>query len=188
MEVGMMKQKKLIFFMLVVIFFGLPTMLSAVTAAQNPEISIKSFNSTLVNKKTIGTREFRYFDLFVVIQNTGSGPSDELFVELADPELNTTIKFSTTPAGGTSNFTLQPAEMKTLYIDNWPTSMQGDLSMNISYQPNDPQQTHYSYNSGYTVYTIPGEAKKKSSTPGFELIIGVVAIGLLLVIQRNRKK
>jgi hypothetical protein len=183
----MMKQKKLITLILGMICFSLPMLLATICSAQEVSISIVDFTSELVGQTQAGNRQARTYKFILVLRNDGTAVSDDMIARFSDPELNTTLSFFTSPTGNITNFTIKPGESKALYSNTWPTMIQEGFSINVTYEPSNLQTTHSSANSGYKVYDFEGVSKPKTSTPGFEIVIVLLAIVVLLFLRKIRK-
>jgi hypothetical protein len=182
----MMKQTKIFLLTMILFYLSLSSLFPMMSHAQNAGVSITSVNAVLLQTKTLGNREIHYYKLIVILHNYGSAPSDQISVKFYDPEYNA----STTPPMVLSpaNYSLLPDENKVFNFSEWPTSLTGDVPLNISFSPTTQNAQVNPYNTGYYLYTLHiGGGKTTSSTPGFEFVVFLIAFALLIV-WRNRNK
>jgi hypothetical protein len=182
----MMNHKKRYLLTLLLICLSLSSLLSTLCCAQEAKISITSANAVLLQNRTVGNREVHYYKIIVILHNSGGTKSDEISVKFYDPEYNAT----TTPplVLSPANYSLMPGESKAFDFSEWPTPLSGDVPLNISFSPSSPSVPTTQYNSGYYLYTLHiGSTNKKTSTPGFELAVLLIAIALLLAFRKRDK-
>jgi hypothetical protein len=71
-------------------------------------------------------------------------------------------------------------------ISEWPTPLTGDIPLNLSFSPSSPTVLSDDTNSGYYLYTLHiGGATQKPSTPGFEVVIILAAILVILAFRKR---
>jgi hypothetical protein len=169
-----MKFRIIYFLVIGALLLGIYLMVTTISTAEQADISIIDFQYELISQKTIGTTEIRTFKLSVTLHNSGDNISDNITVKFRDVELQTNITFSP------ESTTLESGESKTFIHEEWPTAYQGDVPINISYVPSLPHVPQESYNSGYQVFTIPGDAGGTQATPSFEAALVLLSIALLL--------
>jgi len=132
----------------------------------------------------VGTTTIREYRITAIVHNTGDTNSVNITVRLKDPQpgLNASLIFQ--PA----DYSLKPNEEKTFVFENWPTSLSGDIPLNISFQPSSPNVLVTPFNSDSYIYTLRiGNGTTKPSTPGFEVLIVLLAILALLFTKQIRK-
>lgn len=171
---------------MILFYLTLLSLFPVVCHAQNTGLSITSVNAVLIQTKTLANREIHYYKLVVVLHNYGSVPTDQISVKFYDPEYNA----STTPPMilSPANYSLQPGESKIFNFSEWPTPLTGDVPLNISFSPTTQNVQVNSYNSGHYHYTLHiGGGKTTSSTPGFELVIFLIAFALLILWRKRSK-
>ena len=181
-----MNQKKVIILILGVLCFCLPILLSSICNAQAVSLSIVDFNSQLKSQTTVGGSQKRTYQFVLILRNNGSTASEDMQAQFSDPELGGNLSFFTAHDGNFSNFSINPGETKMIYSREWPTMMQGAISINVSYGPISPQSKLTPFNSGYRIYTIQGDTTTKKSTPGFELAFLFIAL-ILFIVKRKIK-
>jgi len=180
-----MKVKTILIYIL--LFFSLSSFLflSPFCSANQAGISIKDIAVQLVQTRPpIGTTIIREYRITAILYNTGDTNSVNITVKLKDPQpgLNATLIFQ--PEG----YSLKPNEEKTFVFENWPTSLSGDVPLNISFRPTSPNVLETSYNSNFSVYTLQiGDSKTTTSTPGFEVLVVLIAILAFLVTKQIKK-
>ena len=138
----------------------------------------------LLKTRTVGNREIHYYKIMVTLHNSGSSKTVGLSVKFYDPEYNA----STTPplVLSPANYSLSPGEDKIFNISEWPTPLIGDVPLNISFSPSSPTVLSDDTNSGYYLYTLHiGGAAQKPSTPGFEVVIILAAILVILAFRKR---
>jgi hypothetical protein len=155
------------------------------TAAQQANVSIKDVTVQLTQTRPpVGTTTIREYKITAILHNTGDTESVNITVKLKDPQpgLNASLIFQP------NSYSLKPNEEKTFVFENWPTSLSGDIPLNISFRPSSPNVLETQYNSDSYIYTLHiGNATKKTSTPGFEVLIVLIAILALLFTKQIRK-
>ena len=181
-----MKLRRSIIPILSIIFLSVIQILVPICTAQEAIITIKNVNVQLIETRgPIGNRTIYIYNISAVLQNSGDVISDEITVYLHDPEYNTTIpSIKLTP----SNISLNPGEMKVFSLNRWPTTLSGDIPINISFRPSAPDVLETDNNHGYYVYTLHiGDGDTTSSTPGFEVLIVLLALCVLLLKKHMKK-
>lgn len=154
--------------------------LTTSSLGQQQYVTITDFRYQLSKTDQIGNLEARYFTFWVTFSNTGDAPSNNITAYLEDPD----------PTMGLleiGRFALASTENITITYQNWPTTLTGDLPINISYDPTKPEVESTQYNSGKKSYKISSGNKNSSDTPGFEIGLLLLAIGIIFFIQRKRK-
>ena len=181
-----MKKIKLFFLTMVFFCLCLSSLFPMISSGKEAGVSITSVNAVLLQSRMLGTREIHSYRLLVVLRNSGSSPSDQISVQFNDPEYNA----STTPPLVLSpeNYSLSPGETKVFNFSEWPTSLTGDVPLNISFAPTT-QNVHVSpTNTGYYIYTLHiGGGKTTSSTPGFEVLVILCAVCVLMMWRKRHK-
>jgi hypothetical protein len=148
--------------------------------AQNPNLSITDVKHQLLSTKTIGARQAHYFAFFITFSNTGDVETDNITVYFNDPELNARLEIG--------SFTLTPNQNITLVYDEWPTTLLGETTINITYSPTEQGVEHTSYNTGTKAYTFTiGALPDNNQTPGFEIIIFLLSLITFILVLEKRK-
>lgn len=180
-----MKVKPILIYVLLVVNLSIFLLLSSFCTAQHADVSIKDVTVQLTQTRPpIGTTTIREYTITAILQNTGDSESVNITVKLKDPQpgLNATLIFQP------KNSSLKPDEEKTFVFENWPTSLSGDIALNISFQPSSPDVLLTEFNSGYYISTLHiGDGIKTTSTPGFEVLVVLIAILAFLYIKQMRK-
>lgn len=183
-----MKSKRLLWFVVGILCVCLFINFEPVSCAQQgSSLSIKTVSVQLVEtREPVGNRTIHVYNIMAVLHNSGTVKSDQITVYFYDPEYNktTTPPLKLTP----SNLSLNANEDETFVLQNWPTTLTGEVPINISFQPTDPNVVLNQYNSGSYVYILSiGNTKKSTSTPGFEVAFVLVALLILLLMKQGRK-
>jgi hypothetical protein len=182
-----MKKKKLFLLTLILFCLSLSSLISTVCCAQEAGVLITSVNTKLMKTITVGNNSIRYYNITVILHNSGSTKSDELSVKFYDPQFNATTAPLILKSLNSSNYSIPPGENKIFYSD-WPTPLSGDVILNITFSPKSPGVQTNKYNSGYYLYTLHiGSPQTKKSTPGFELAVLLVAIIILFGWRKSKK-
>jgi PGF-CTERM protein len=180
-----MKVKPILIYVLLVVTLSTFLFLSPFCSAQHANVSIKDVTVQLTQTRPpIGTTTIREYTITAILQNTGDSESVNITVKLKDPQpgLNATLIFQP------KNSSLKPNEEKTFLFENWPTSLSSDIALNISFQPSSPDVLLTEFNSGFYIYTLHiGDGTKTTSTPGFEVLVVLIAILAFLFIKQIRK-
>lgn len=119
------------------------------------------------------------YKINVKIKNNGDRQSEETVVRLTDEDdvsLSKTLKID---AGETENI-----------LFNWSAISNKDQNIEISFFPSNKDKAHTNYNSGSTTFTIiigDSDGVAGTSTPGFELILTVLAV-IIVIFYSNKKK
>jgi hypothetical protein len=182
-----MKSKKLLWLIIGILCAYLFVNFEPVSCAQQESsLFIKTVSAQLVEtREPVGNRTIHVYNIMAVIHNSGTVKSDQITVYFYDPEYN---KSTTPPLKlAPSNLSLNPNEDETFVLQNWPTTLTGEIPINISFRPSDPNVVLNQYNSGSYVYMLSiGNTKKSTSTPGFEIAIVLVAL-LLFLLRKQRR-
>jgi uncharacterized protein YxeA len=180
-----MKLKTIVIYLLLFVNLSLFLFLNPLCTAQQANISIKDVTVQLTQTRPpVGTTTIREYRITAIVHNTGDTNSVNITVKLKDPQpgLNASLIFQP------EDYSLKPNEEKTFVFENWPTSLSGDIPLNISFQPSSPNVLVTQYNSDSFIYTLRiGNDTAKPSTPGFEVMIVLIAILALLFIKQKRK-
>lgn len=158
---------------------------SSVANAQ-PGVQIKSVSMQLKETRPpVGAKEIHVYDITVVLYNDDTVMSDNITVVFHDPEFNTTMPpMKLSPP----NATISPKETKIFSLSDWPTTLSGKILINISFTPSSPTTVTNTKNTGYYLYTLTiPTTKKTTSTPGFEILIFLGALAVLLLRRKAKK-
>jgi len=153
--------------------------------AQQANVYIKDVTVQLTQTRPpIGTKTIREYRITAILYNTGDAKSVNITVKLKDPQpgLNATLIFQP------EDYALKPNEEKTFVFENWPTSLSGDIALNISFKPSSPNVLLTEDNSGSYIYSLHiGDDSTTTSTPGFEVLIVLIAILAFLFTKQIKK-
>ena len=159
----------------------LTNLLSPTTTAQNPNITISEIKHQLINTETIGARLAHYFTFWITFTNTGDIASNNITAYLEDPELNARLEIN--------SFTLQPHQNITLIYEEWPTTLLGQTTINITYNPTEADVEQTQYNTGKKPYTFQiGSPTNTEETPGFHLMTFVISLLIFIIFKRKIRK
>ena len=148
--------------------------------AQTENIQITDIKHQLIDTTQIGTRTAHYYSFFITFSNTGDKKSSNITVFLEDPELNARLEVV--------SFELQPDQNKTFIYENWPTTLLGQVTINVTYQPSDLGIPQTKSNTGIQAYTfLIGTDQNTNETPGFQFLWLIIAILFILNIFRRSK-
>lgn len=180
-----MKSKRV--FVRIVLLLNLTLMLffGTICEAQLAGISIENVTVQLIQTRPpVGNKIIREYRITAVLRNTGDSESPQITVEFKEPEPGLNNSLILQP----KNYSMQPNEEKTFVFTNWPTTLSGDIPINISFKPTSSDVIVTPYNSGYYIYTLHIEnSNPKTSTPGFEVLLVFMAI-LTLMLRKKIKK
>jgi hypothetical protein len=180
-----MKSKTMLIYILLFVNLSSFLLLGSFCSANQTHVSIKDVTVQLLQTRPpIGTTTIREYRITAILHNTGDTKSVNITVKLKDPQpgLNATLIFKP------EDYSLKPNEEKTFVFENWPTSLSGDIPLNISFQPSSPNVLLTEDNSGSYIYTLHnGGNTTKTSTPGFEVLGVLIAILALLFTKQIRK-
>lgn len=181
-----MKKYTIIGLIVILLYLSVSSLFMIVTSAPQSQVSITNVNAILLESRTVGNREIRTYKIIALLHNSGSTPSERFSVKFRDPEFNATI---TPPIIlSPSNISLQPGESKMFNLSEWPTPLTGDVVLNISFSPTSVNVPVNQYNSGYYLYTLHiGPSGKKTSTPGFEVAVLLIAIAVFVFLKKRNK-
>ena len=158
--------------------------LSCMPASASTGLQIKSVSMQLKETRPpIGNKEIRVYDIAVVLYNNDSSISDTICVFFRDPEPGLNSSMQLEPL----NATLGSKETKTFTFSDWPTTLSGNFLINFSFRPSSHFTNVTVKNTGYYRYsfTIP-TTKNTTSTPGFELLIVLSALAVLLLLRKTK--
>ena len=136
---------------------------------------------TLTQEVTKGEKIIGWvYQIDIKIQNVGDITSKETIVNLSDEEgfiLQNITTFS-------------PGETKTISF-TWSTISSYDQTIRVKYFPLDLSVNNDQYNSGSTSFKMLIGGKDEvpaASTPGFEVIVFITAIAVVLFLINKKKK
>jgi PGF-CTERM protein len=177
-----MKLKTMLIYILLFVSLSSFLFLSPFCSANQADVSFKDVTVQLIQTRPpIGTTTIREYRITAILYNTGDTKSVNITVKLKDPQpgLNATLIFQP------EDYSFKPNEEKTFVFENWPTSLSGDIALNISFQPTSPNVLLTEYNSGSYIYTLHiRDDTKTTSTPGFEVLVVLIAILAFLFIKQ----
>lgn len=180
-----MELKRLIFVIMGMIFVSVLLLLEPICTAQHAIVTIQNVDVQLVEtRKIMENRTITIYNISAVLHNSGDLKSDEISVFFYDPGyINTTLpSIRLTPF----NLSLDPGETKIFSLLKWPTTLSGDVPINISFKPSSANIVETEYNHGYYIYSLHiGNDDTTTSTPGFEILIVFLAILVLFVWKKN---
>jgi hypothetical protein len=152
-------------------------------SAQGTGLEIQSVNAQLLKTRSpVGTTVIHEYQIIAVLYNNDTATSENITVKFLDPEVNNTLNLFPL------NATLGPKETKVFTSATWPTALSGPITLNVSFAPRSLEVVLTPKNSGYYHYTlnIPS-TQKKTSTPGFEIVLVLCAVALFLLLQRKKQ-
>ena len=132
-------------------------------------------NKVIKNNRVIG----RTYIIDVTFYNSGDARSEELVVNLTDEE-----GFSLE-----NIIFLNPGETKIISF-TWSTIINRDQRVTVNFFPLNLDVDRTQYNSGSKVFTIKigdGSNLPATSTPGFELIVMIIAIIVFMFFQKKKE-
>ncbi len=180
-----MKCKTILTYLLLLVNLTVFLFFSPLCTAQDANIIFKDVAVQLTQTRPpVGTTTIREYRITAVLHNTGDRDSVNITIKLRDPQpgLNATLIFQP------ESYSLGPNEEKTFVFENWPTSLSGDVLLNISFKPTSPNVLETESNSGFYLYTLHiGTDTPKTSTPGFEVLAVLIAILAFLFTKQMRK-
>jgi hypothetical protein len=142
------------------------------------EISIDTDHTSyeLVSTEKIGQQTIAYYKISITLQNTGDVRSNDITLNVVDD-------------GGfpfLENYTFNPGESKTFIMNNWPLEGLGAHNLTINFFPTNESRMN-PHNHGTMTYVVSGNSPSDgSSTPGFELIVVLVAVLLAIFLYRKK--
>jgi len=173
-----MKHKIIYFLVALLICGSVQYTCTTIGSAQAQLSLLDTFTYQLVKNETIGNLNVRTYTFSVNIHNSGDQTSDLIEVKFEEPEIGGFITLG--------NGTIAPGENQTFLLEEWPTVIIGDVTMNFSFNPVNPDTLPTEFNSGKKTFIIPALETNVTETPGFELVFVVIAI--LVVLLRNTRK
>jgi PGF-CTERM protein len=182
-----MKSKRTLVLFMLFVSISFVMLLGPVCNAQHAVVSIKDVTVQLLKiRPPVGGTTIREYKISAIIQNTGNIPSDNITVKFREPQPGISGNLTMQPG----SYSLQPHEETTFVFENWPTTLTGDIPLNISFEPSSPNVLLTSDNSGFYLYTLHIEnntTPTTPSTPGFEVLIVLVALLALLGLKQKKK-
>ena len=120
------------------------------------------------NNEIIG----KTYEINVTLVNSGLETTDEITVNLTDEE-----HFSLS-----RKIFLNPNETEIVSF-NWSTLLIKDQQIKISYYPTNPDTNWNQYNSGSKIFTVlitDEKDTKATSTPGFEMVLVITSMLIII--------
>jgi len=158
--------------------------LSCMLVSASTGLQIKNVSTQLKETRPpVGNKEIHVYDIVVLVYNDDENASDTISVFFRDPEPGLNSSMQLVPL----NATLGPKESKTFTFSDWPTTLSGTILINFSFSPSSHVTIPTVKNTGYYLYsfTIP-TTKNTTSTPGFELLIVIGALAVLLLLRKTK--
>jgi hypothetical protein len=158
--------------------------LSNLPASASAGLRIKNVSMQLKETRPpVGNKEIHIYDITVLLFNDDENTSDAISVFFQDPEPGLNSSMHLLPL----NATLGPQELKTFTFSDWPTTLSGTFMVNFSFRPSSHGTIPTVKNTGYYLYsfTIP-TTKNKPSAPGFELLVVLGSLAVLLLLRKRK--
>lgn len=138
------------------------------------EPTYRLIKDIIKNNETIG----KIYEINVTLVNSGFSGSDELTVNLTDEEHFSLSK----------KIILNPGETKVVSF-TWSTLLIKNQQIIISFYPSNPDIDWNQYNSGskaFTLYITDEKDIKATSTPGFEIVLVIIAVFIIIFLLEKR--
>jgi hypothetical protein len=167
---------------LIIIFLTFSTHLGMVinlssAEDENYNISIADMTYTFVKTEGIRGREFDYYNVVITLTNSGNVVSDDITVEIIGEDGLPEKRNQIIPANGENNYIFS-----NFYLEKSP-----EHKINVSYYPSGlTVHERNEYNSGIDSFIISTASNNSESTPGFELLLFLIAFLVYLVIRKRR--
>lgn len=163
----------ILFFCLFISFFS-----TCNASDQDYIISLEDTSWKLVKTTEKAGQTFTYYDIVVILYNSGSVESDNITVQLQDDMGNYSIEEI-----------IGPGEYKTYTFNEHPLLGTGKQTLTINFFPSIFEKRNQ-YNTGSSYITVQGNSGKQDAKgmPGFEFYLFLSVIGLLLIIVRLEQK
>ena len=158
--------------------------LSCIPVRASDGLQIKTVSMQLKETRPpVGNKEIHIYDITVLVFNDDVTTSDTFSVFFRDPEPGLNSSMQLVPL----NATLGPGESKTFTFSDWPTTLTGHFIVNFSFKPASHVTTPTDKNTGYYLYSfsVPS-AKTTKSTPGFELLLVLIAFAIILSLRKRK--
>lgn len=133
----------------------------------------------LVNKLEKNTIIAWTYSIDVTLQNTGNKKSDELLVNLS-------IKGDSIK----QKVIVEPENTSTVTF-TWPFFSDKDQKFNVNFYPVDMGTPRNVYNSGKTSFTLiieEADGLSSTSTPGFEIILFIASLIIIISLLKKKQK
>ena len=150
------------------------------SSAQNSNISITEIKHQLTKTTNIGTTQAHYYTFEITFLNTGDTATPNITVYFEDPELNTPLEIQ--------SFTLEPNQNTTIKYEEWPTTLLGNIQINITYDPTSPDILSTPSNSGKEPYHLSIGPTTTEQTPGFQFTIFISCILITTILIKKKRK
>lgn len=175
-----MKSKALLPVLIGILFLGIfSCFLFDISCAEDDfyKISIIEKDYDIFRIREINGRKFVHFNISINLYNSGNIESDDITVKIEDED-----------GGYVRNDTLTPNESKIFIFDDHPLLGMTEHRINISFYPTNKNIVLTDYNHGEDVLILLPEDKDENSfTPGFEVILLIIAIVIYAFSTRFKK-
>lgn len=150
-------------------------------------VSDRSYNIEVAEKdykflQTIGNenQKFNYYDITINLKNNGTEESDDITLKIWEKEEDVNLSVS-------RNGTIKAGETREFTFGDWIVYGTGEHTVMYEYHTTNTSKMN-SYNSGSGSFIInDGFIKEENNTPGFELILVLLAFVSIFLIKKRRK-
>lgn len=180
-----MKSKVLQFMSIIILLVGFSSIIlfeGCDAEDENYGISIVNKSYEVVKTEKLGIQTIVYFKISIILHNSGSSTSEDITVSIWDENDGLkTLRNGTISSGKSLPFVFGEN-------DDWMVVGLGEHNVNIAFSPtNESRKTQY--NSGSATLVISTyDIINDNSSPGFEIILVVIAIAALTFFKRKNNR
>lgn len=125
-------------------------------------------------------QKFNKYDIIITLKNNGDEDSDDITIKVREEnegENLSVFRNGTVKAGETMQFS----------FEDWIVSGTGEHTVIYEYFPTNENIETNNYNSGTGSFKINDGSVENEDTPGFELVLVLLAIISIYLIKRRKK-
>lgn len=157
------------------------------TAENNYNIEVVETDYEFLNTVGSENQKFNYYTIKIKLKNNGAAESDDITLTIWGEDEIYTRRNGTIKAGKTVEFTFGDVDAP---LDNWMVEGTGEHIVNYEYHPTNTSKIN-DYNSGAGFFKITDgslDEENTSNTPGFDILLFLLALNFIFIIVKKIKK
>jgi len=146
----------------------------------------RSYDIEVVGKdykflKTVGNenQKFNYYNITITLKNNGAEVSDDITLKIWEKEEDANLSIS-------RNGIIKAGETMEFMFGDWVVYGTGEHTAMYEYYTTNTSKMN-NYNSGSGFFKINDGSIKEDNTPGFELVLVLLAFVSIFLIKKRRK-
>ena len=175
------KISKVLLCLSIFIFITLNILPLSIISAADRSYDIEVVSTDYNFLKTVGSenQKFDYYNITIALKNNGPEVSDDITLKIWEKEEDANLSIH-------RNGTIKAGETKEFTFGDWVVYGTGEHTVMYEYYTTNTSKMN-SYNSGSGSFNINDVSVKEKNTPGFELVLVLLAFVSIFLIKKRRK-